>query len=406
MRDSAPPARRIPAWELAAGIAWVALVGVLTLTPVGGWSPRMSSGCLLCGELGGADLIRNILMFMPAGLFLARRRVSVTVAVGLGLLLSAGLESAQLVVPGRHAAMRDVLVNAMGVGTGVVFYRALAAGLLNANRAVFAAAALLPIVAVALTGWLLQPLQTDDVYYAQWVPRRPYYARWDGALLDAAVGGTRTPIGRLRNTDEIRASLRAGGPVALTFRAGTPTNSLTAIYVVMDGVQREILMVGADGHDLVVRSRIRAVAWRLDQPDQRFPDFLARHLPSDTIRLAARFDALGRACVSLSGEERCAPRAALGSAWGIVLWKGELAPGLRRAMDALALALLLIPLSLLTATRRGWPAALAWSGTVVALVLVGRAVGLAWPGVPELVALLGTVALAAAPPTLVRRIVT
>ena len=50
-----------------------------------------------------------------------------------------------------------------------------------------------------------------------------------------------------------------------------------------------------------------------------------------------------------------------------------------RALDALTVALLLFPLSLLAAARRGRAAALVWGGAVVALVLVGRAVGLAWP---------------------------
>lgn len=396
MSQEQRPTPRIPTWELVGFVAWALFVGVLTLKPVSGWSPRMPSGCVLCGEFGGADIVRNVLMFMPAGVFFARRRVSVIIAVGLGLLLSVGIESAQLFVPGRHAAPRDALVNAAGSGAGVLFYLALSHGLRSASRAVLVLAALLPVLGVALSGWLQQPRQTDDVYYAQWVPRRPYYARWDGALLGAAVGGARTPIGLLPNTEDVRASLVAGGPVELRFRRGSPTASLTAIYVLMDGAQREILMVGAEGDDLVVRPRTRTVEWRLDHPDQRFPGLLAGRLPADTVQLLVRFDALGRACVAAAAETTCAPRAALGSAWGIVLWKGSLPYAARRSLDALTLVLLLLPLSLLAAVQRGWTCALVWAGAVGALLLVGRAVGLAWPGWPELLALAVIAALTAA----------
>ncbi len=160
------PATRPPWWELAGFVAWALLVAVLTLTPERGWSPRQAAGCLLCGELGGADQ---------------------------------------------------------------VFYRGLAYGIISRSRALLAASVAAPALVIGLTGWLLEPVQTDGLYYAQWVPRRPYYARWNGRLLDAQVAGGRTPIGRLRDTDREREALVSGHPVELTFRRGSATSSLAAI---------------------------------------------------------------------------------------------------------------------------------------------------------------------------------
>lgn len=395
MHDELSSGPRLPWWEIAGFVAWGLLVGVLTLTPARGWSPRIAYGCLLCGEFGGADLVRNILMFMPAGVFLARRRVSVLIAVGLGLLLSTGIEAAQLFVPGRHVSPRDIVVNAMGAGAGVVFYRSLAWGLASSSRALLAGTVVAPALVVALTGWLLQPVQTDGIYYAQWVPRRPYYARWNGRLLEAQVDGGRTPIGRLRDTDRVRLALEEGRPVALRLRRGMPTSSLAAVYVLMDDTQREILMVGVDGYDLVVRPRIRAVTLRLDQPDQRFPGYLARRPSEQELQLSLSLDARGRACVHEDGATRCATRASVGAAWGIVLWKGSLPEPLRRLLDALTVALLLLPLAVLAFVQRGarpWLPWAAWGLALALVALAGRAAGLAWPGVPELCAAVAMVA--------------
>ncbi len=386
---TAPDAARSRAarWlELAAFVAWGVLVGALTLTPVSGWSPRMSGGCLLCGEVGGADLVRNVLMFMPAGVYLARRGFSVVLGIGIGLLLSASIELAQWFVPGRHASARDVIVNGLGVGVGAVFYLALRYAILARARAVLIAAAALPVLGVAITGWLYRPVSTDGEYYAQWVPRRPYYARWNGALLGAEVNGIRTPIGRMRETAPVRSALERGGPVALRLRRGQPTPSLTAFYVVMDDIQREVLMIGGEGDDLVVRPRIVATDMRLDHPDLRFANYLARWTANDTLALEITTNDAGRVCVRDAAERICAARPSLGAGWAVVMWQGSLSHAAKRALDAATTLLLLAPLALIAAgagTRRG----LQWLlGTGVAMTFAAVLLGLDWPRAPELAA--------------------
>lgn len=392
MSANTAPAAPPPWIERLAFLAWLALVAWLTLTPVHGWSPRMTGACILCGEFGGADLVRNVLMFMPAGVLLARRGLPLLVGVGIGLAISASVEGAQLFVEGRHASLRDVLVNGAGVGAGALFYMTARWAVLSRSRVALGLAALFAVSGVIKTGWLLTPTQTDGIYYAQWVPLRAYYARWDGALLGALVNSRPTPIGRISQTDFVRDALAAGAPVTLRVRRGTPTATLTAFYVVMDDTQREILMIGATGNDLVVRPRIRGVTLRLDQPDVRFEGYLAAFAASDTLTLTITRDGDGRICVSGGRGNECAPRPALGAGWGIVLWKGTLAPPLRRAMDAAFLLVLLSPLALLAAGHPRRVGVIVTTGTTLAIVLLGRWSGLAWPGVSDAIALVAAVA--------------
>jgi glycopeptide antibiotics resistance protein len=68
------------------------------------------------------EFTANIAMFLPIGvlllLLLGRRRW--WAAILLGALLSAGIEAAQLVLPGRVSDVRDLVSNSLGTAIGVV----------------------------------------------------------------------------------------------------------------------------------------------------------------------------------------------------------------------------------------------------------------------------------------------
>ena len=103
--------------RLGAALAIVGLLAilVLTLSP----NPRQDRVvnqtpllCLVCGEFGGADVVRNLLLFLPLGAGLALLGWSWGRVVGFCALLSLGVETLQYAAhTGRDASLSDLLTN-------------------------------------------------------------------------------------------------------------------------------------------------------------------------------------------------------------------------------------------------------------------------------------------------------
>lgn len=139
-------------------IAWLTLrpapqsIGITDLTP---W------WCLSCGEAGSADLFQNLLLFLPLGLAWRRAGAAAgpTLLVSLALTLTIELTQA-FILPGRDAALGDLLANTLGGGAGWALWPVLtgigrptpqlASRLAGVALGAFAMQAL-------LSGWLLVP---------------------------------------------------------------------------------------------------------------------------------------------------------------------------------------------------------------------------------------------------------
>ncbi|MHB1225417.1 MAG: VanZ family protein, partial [Gemmatimonadaceae bacterium] len=124
-RPTPPHGHRRPS-----GVALLALtatvIGVATLAP-GSPVPLEPTDltCLVCGSAGTADVIRNLLLFLPLGVAGALLGWRWPRALAAGFALSLTVESLQLlVVPGRDPSLSDLLTNTVGTAVGF----ALAAG--------------------------------------------------------------------------------------------------------------------------------------------------------------------------------------------------------------------------------------------------------------------------------------
>lgn len=126
-------------------LAYLALVGWLTLTPLDGAQRGILWDVLdVLDRIPGLDWVTfagleftaNILMFVPFGVFfvllLGRRRW--WLAVILGFVLTAGIEFAQQFIPSRVSDPRDLLSNSVGTVLGTLLALVLTASKARAAR--------------------------------------------------------------------------------------------------------------------------------------------------------------------------------------------------------------------------------------------------------------------------------
>lgn len=337
--------------------------------------------CIVCGSLGAADLLLNVAFFVPLGLFVhlaAGRRRGLVLAVAAGLLLSALVEAGQLLVPGRYTTLGDLAANTAGAGLGGLAARWRAALL----RPPPGRAALLSLgaggataAAFLLTGWLLTPSPTDGRNWVQWTPALGHYETYRGRVLAARLGELSLSPGRMETdrSEAARRAIRSGRPLAATVRTGPPPPGLASVVSLYDGEQRENVLLGLDGPDLVLRVRYRAADLDLSRPDLRLRGALAGVAPGDTVRLAgwrpladaaaagprSRGGADGpRRVADADGERRetwclaagerrgCGLGFPPGRGWSLLEHPEGLAPAALRGLDAAWIALLFLPLGL------------------------------------------------------------
>ena len=104
-----------PPWAV---LGMVLVIGLLTLWPSPSQAPLSAATpffCFPCGPSGTSDLIRNISFFIPLGILLGLRGASVRTALGVSLAITCSVEFLQFaVIPGRDAAMADIVANTLG----------------------------------------------------------------------------------------------------------------------------------------------------------------------------------------------------------------------------------------------------------------------------------------------------
>ncbi len=324
-------------------------------------------GCLLCGERGLADFALNVLLFVPLGAALAWAGERGRTALGAGALLSLGIEVAQLAIPGRDSSLSDVVSNTIGslVGWLAVTHGPRVVALPSRTAALLtAAAAALPSLVVAATGALFRPDFPHAQYYGGWTPDFGHMARYRGRVLSARVAGVPILEGALPNSDTVRALLRAGTALELRVVVGPRVSRLAPLLSINDDAQREILLLGADRDDLVLRWRMRAAAWRLDQPEVRVAGAFAGRRNGDTIALAVHRSRDGY-CIAVEGGARtCGLNFGPGRGWSLLRHAAGGGRGWAQLADATWLAALFAPLGWCACSRRG-----VWGGAALLLAL-------------------------------------
>lgn len=356
----------------------IGLILAATLLPTG--TVRVEGGwvrCLVCGSRGTADVIANLLLFLPLGAALALLRGTGKQTFLFAAILSTSIELAQEYVPGRQSSLPDVLLNTAGALLGVALARSaprwIAAGARAAGRLSLAAACAFA-GAVALTGYLLAPSLPDSLYFGQGTARLAHLQPYLGSVSDARAGGERLAhFGPAADhsawSARVRSELVSDAPIAIRGVAGPLPPALAPIVSVHDQWEREILLVGAAGGDLVFRRRTRAADARLDVPDLRAVDAL-RGVPAGApLEVVVSRGDRGH-CIAVNARRECGLGFTAGSGWGFLLYVDSLPAWMKALANAGWLALLALPLGVWLRRRPESLAALAVAAAALAILPV------------------------------------
>ncbi len=337
----APSSRRVLAGFAAA--AATAVILALTLQPASAAVDTrevLTTTCIICGSRGTADAILNVFLFAPFGAALVLAGWRVGWVVLTAALLSTGIEATQLGLVGRYASVGDVIWNTTGAALAALL--AARAGSIRAwvvthRRAAGAALVALPVVVVGATAWLLLPAPQEGTYYGQWTADLgPSLGVYRGRIFQATIGDQPAPSRRLRDSAASRRAILAGEPIRLRFVAGAPPARLAPIFSIYDGRHHEVLLLGAEGDDMVLRIRRKAEALRLDEPTLRWRGALAGIAPGDTITAALRRSGPWGFCLKVTrpgpSADGCAEVGAW-RGWALLADPSDAPPWMRSAAD-------------------------------------------------------------------------
>jgi hypothetical protein len=342
---------------VAAGVgllATLAAILVATLTPVGG-NATVGGGffCVRCGDAPLANLLRNVILFLPLGFFgyvVLRRMfggliprpaagaasqtgaanptgaVTLIAAVTLlGAALSGGVETLQLFIPGRNPFVVDLLANTTGAALGGLLVATMPTWLRAAGpvrRRLFGAVLAGALLLAAAPAWLLVPAPPHEALWTQWNPPLGRVGPYAGAIVDARIGHIPLPAGPVPEAVDLPGRLLAGQTVALTLPAAVPvdeTRGLFRINSVADG--KVALAIAVNGTTVLATVGYRADWIGLTRPRVGAPGLLADAAPGDTVVLALtimedgalRLEAHTPALQTGRGTERAVPREASGA---------------------------------------------------------------------------------------------
>ena len=278
-------------------IAAAAVVIVLaTLTP-SSQAPTRDSFCLICGQLGGVDLVLNVLLFAPLGAGMGLARMRWTTALAFVFFSTVGIELLQLtLITGRDASFGDILANTAGGTLGFLLGERAASLVMPSPRLAFRLAIAWLCVwnlwQVAAS-YALEPAPTRSRYYGQLARPLGGERGYPGRVLEADVDGQKIPDRDMADPERAFQSLRrsGGAKVGVVVESTDIPRTPRSIVRVADENEEEILLVGRDGARLIFGIRTNASRLKVRQPyfalDGAFPARLP--VQADTVRVRAEY---------------------------------------------------------------------------------------------------------------------
>jgi VanZ family protein len=289
-------------WVWAAVAACTLGIGVATLHSTGGRLARGWSFYITTGEAALAELIANLILFIPLGISLALAGVKPLRAIAAGTLLSCTVEFLQQWIPGRDPSLGDIVANANSTAIGVLLVVAAPIWLLGPprrSRWQALGCAILAVLVWIATADLLRPTFPPLPYQALLNPDIPHFSHYDGKIIDVRPG-----IARM----DITATMAPDPP------------EHTAPMIAVEGQHGErVLMLSVNHNDLTLRYYMPALRLSFEQPDLRLRDALKPVAPGDTFVASTWHDSTD-VCLRLNSKQQCDLGYTIGDGWKLIYY--------------------------------------------------------------------------------------
>lgn len=276
--------------------------------------------CVICGDLGGVDFFLNILLFVPLGIGLTLAGFSWRRALVLAGLTTFSVELLQMkAVPGRDASLGDVMANTLGGGLGALLaahWRGVVFPSPDRARRLALAYAILLGWIWSGTAWALGPAYPQGVrWYGAWAAELDNFDRFPGKPLLVRAGGEPLLPGPALNQSRLEDAVVARPSLGFQAVLGGPTQRLAPIGSIVDGVHRDVMLIGQAGEDLVFEVRMRATILKLRNPMAALRNGLSG-MAGDTVEAEGALRDGAFELRASRGEQSTSRRLPLSAGWG------------------------------------------------------------------------------------------
>jgi len=260
-----------------------------------GWSFDLTSG-----DAAVAELIANLILFIPLGIALTLAGVPRMRVIAAGALVSFTVEFLQQWIPGRDPSVGDILSNTISTTLGVLLVVGAPRWLVVSPRRSAWHARATALLAVHVwygTGAMVRQTFPPLPYHIVTTPDFEHFGHYQGEVVKITPG--------LRSL-EITA-----------VAAPHPPGQTSPLIAVLDRQDQKVLMLSVDGPDLALRYSMPAVRATLDHPDLRLRGALQTVAPRDTF-IAKTWHDSTNVCLRLNAIERCHLGYTIGDGWKLI----------------------------------------------------------------------------------------
>ena len=305
--------RRIP---VALAVLSTAAILFFTLRPSGSqlnpWSFYLTTG-----DAALAELIANLILFIPLGVSLTLAGVRPQRAIAAGALLSFTVEFLQQWIPGRDPSVGDILANSISTALGMLLVVAAPLWLhVSPRRSAWQAriTAVIAVLAWYGTGMLVRQKFPPGPYNIVPTPRIHSLANYEGKVLKVTPGF---------QSVEVRA-----------VAAPTPPGRTSPLLAALARNDERVLVLAVDDHDLTLHYDMPALHWTLEQPPLRLPGGMTQVAPSDTFTAATWHDSTN-ICLRVNATTRCHLGYTIGDGWKLIYYPEDWAPWMLGVINTL-----------------------------------------------------------------------